>query len=234
MSTPVVVNTNIGENPSTETLAPLSEPVPEITITNEKKVTVDAPVEPLTTVTTTTSTVEVTTAPVASLPEPFNLKSHLCQPWLWIILIVTIVFIILYCFIAYSQIGWYQDLNNYDLAANVIILLIFMIIVGIIMSICTYIGLMAGTPASAAGIMASYILGLVLLLIWFVVFYRSKDLTGAFIVAIVFFAITVIQTYFVWISNVKAGIGMLLYIIGGIVLASIAWYIADKNTVVIE
>ena len=159
------------------------------------------------------------------------LKDNFCYKYLWAFILVVVV-VILICFsMSYSELNWYQELNNYSWSGNMVVMGIILVIILLIMAYCTFIGYSYATEANKTNILFLFVASLLVLILWFYVFYNAKNLENAFYIGIFFLFLTFVQTYFVWKSNIKAGYGMLLYILWAVVAVVITWNISNTNTV---
>jgi tryptophan-rich sensory protein len=157
-------------------------------------------------------------------------QENFCHKYLWAFILFAIV-ILFFCFaISYPELSWYQELNNYAWSANMTVMGIILAIIVIIMSYCTFRGYVSSI-VNKQMILFTFVASLLTLVLWFYVFYTAKNLDNAFYMSILFLFLTFIQTYYVWKANVRAGYGMILYVLWAIFAVLITWNISTTNTI---
>ncbi len=158
-------------------------------------------------------------------------KEQPYSPEVWIFIVIAIIVLIICFWIAQPELEWYKDQKKYTLFENFWVLAIILVIVAILMAYCSYVSYMKGNSQQRSAIMITFIAGMLLLFLWFVVFYKMKNLSVAFYFAIALLFVAFIQIYFVWNVYDKAGWGLIPYIIFIGFLVGLNYNISDQNTV---
>lgn len=160
-----------------------------------------------------------------------TIQEHFSTGEVWAFIILSIIVIIACFFIAYNEQDWFSDLKKIDWAENSIAWGIAFIIVYLVMTLCSSFAYMRGNNDSKLGIFITFIISSALLIVWFALFYKSKDLNSAFYASVALIIVALIQTYYVWRSDLGSGIGMLPYVIFLLFLSGVNWNISSLNIV---
>jgi len=165
-----------------------------------------------------------------TIRDNVKIEPDTCYSYLWAFMLVGIIVLILCFAISYPELGWYQELNNYSWSGNMLIMGIILAVIVLIMCYCTCVGYSYATEGNKTNILFLFVASLLVLIMWFYVFYNAKNLENAFYMGILFLFLTFLQTYFVWKSITRAGIGMILYILWAIFAVIVTWNISNTNT----
>lgn len=160
-------------------------------------------------------------------------KTGIYNQYIWIFLIASIVAIVLCIFIAMPGAVWFSGLKKYAWSENLWVWMILFIVVVLIMGICTFLGFVKAQciedSISQGVIFMSFVASLLTMIIWFSIFFRSKDIQTAFYLLIVLLFLAFLQIYFVWKMNDGAGWGIVPWIVFLIFLIAAVWEINTEN-----
>jgi tryptophan-rich sensory protein len=160
-----------------------------------------------------------------------DIKNHLRGWPFWIFIIIAIIVLVITILLAKSESGWYNDLKKMSWAENMVVWAVLYCIVIILMAWCTSFAYCLADDTGKMYILTSFIAAIILIVITFVVFYRSKNLDVTFYLVMLLIAVSIFQTFVVWKYHAGSGIGMLPYVVFLIFVAGITYDISSKNSV---
>lgn len=159
-----------------------------------------------------------------------TLSEHFSTWEVWIFIILAIIVLVACFFIAYQQQDWFADIKKVDWAQNLIAWGVGLIIVYLVMALCSSFAYVKTlSQQNKMAILITFLISSGLLILWFTLFFFSKDLSSAFYTTIALIVVTVVLTYFVFLSDIGSGIGMLPYIVFLLFLSGIGWNIMASN-----
>ena len=94
----------------------------------------------------------------------------------------------------------------------------------------TSVGYYAAGPQVKTGIMLSFVAFSLLLLVWFFVMFKMKEITSAFYVSIALLFVVFIQMYLCWATNLTSGLGCIGIMIMTFILVGFSYNLSSANT----
>ena len=163
--------------------------------------------------------------------EPYNTNKDLLNynKAIWAFIIVAILVLIICFFIAKPELEWYREINKYGWLSNNWLMGVILIVVILLMSYSSYFAYCVADESGKNMVIITFTLGLLILITWFIVFFKVKSFLNAFYLSMMLFFVSFIQIYFVWDISSNAGYGMIPYIVVTFLLTIISLNISSEN-----
>ena len=148
----------------------------------------------------------------------------------WVFIVIAIVVLVVCFVIAKPGMEWFNDLNTTAATRYMWIWAVILTIAYIVAAYYTSVGYYAATPHVKTGIMLSFIAFSLLLLVWFFVLFKMKEITSAFYVSIALLFVLFIQMYLCWATNLTAGLGNIGIMLMAFILVGFSYNLSAANT----